>query len=161
MELTAVAALAEERGDDLAGGVVVLDEEDAEGPAREDLVPPHYRPPRCRGGRRRAGGIPASSSVSTSGGRGGVGVRRHSIGGGRASGRGAAGQQRASEGWEKYLQYFFPRWAPRQRRGGETGQTSGRGTRTRGVEMARQQILCSSLSLSLHSPRVLFETELK
>jgi hypothetical protein len=62
----------------------VLDEENAEGAAREDLVPPHRR---RSGGRRRAGCLLPSSSISTASasasasGGSGVGVGRHSIGG--------------------------------------------------------------------------------
>jgi hypothetical protein len=57
----------------------VLDEENAEGAAREDLVPPHRR---RSGGRRRAGCLlPSSISTASASGGSGVGVGRHSIGG--------------------------------------------------------------------------------
>lgn len=164
--LTAVAALAEERGDDLARGVVVLDEEDTEGAAREDLVPPHHRPPvrrrRRRGGGRRAASNPAAPGTAAwcaGAGDRGVGVGRHPIGGERGQrGRGPSsssrrrrkgaeggGRGRRSERWGKYLQ-FFSRWVPRQRRGGEIIAAKGKRRREekrgRGVaaEMARQQI---------------------
>jgi hypothetical protein len=153
--LTAVAALAEERGDDLARGVVVLDEEDPQGAAREDLVPPHQRPPvhprRGRGGRRRAGACLCASSASGGGAStGGVGVGRHSI----AAGRSGAEQEpartrRGKEGKEgavgKISAIFFPRGGrhvsgdgagiePRPR---SSSWMKSKPEARRGVEMAR------------------------
>jgi hypothetical protein len=78
--LTAVSALAEERGDDLARGVVVLDEEHAQGAARQDLVPadhPARRRSSSAASRDRRRRLP------------GVGVGRHlAVAVGRARGRG-------------------------------------------------------------------------
>lgn len=39
MESTMVSAFAEESGNDVASGVIVLDEEDTDGGAREEAVP--------------------------------------------------------------------------------------------------------------------------
>jgi hypothetical protein len=122
--LTAVAALAEQRGDDLARGVVVLDEEDPQGAAREDLIPPHQRPPvrrrRGRRGRRRATArlsVTAAASPGSDGGcHGGVYVGRHSI---AAARRGAErnGAERSRVG---------VRWARRPAGGeGERGRSGG------------------------------------
>jgi hypothetical protein len=102
--LTAVSALAEERGDDLARGVVVLDEEHAQGAARQDLVPADHPARRRRSSsasRRRPGPRDRRRRRLP-----GVGVGRHLV---VAVGRAGGGGER------KYLENLGVPGPPRQR----------------------------------------------
>lgn len=72
--MTVVAAFPEKRGDDVASGVVVLDEEDPEGSRRKEPLPPDHLPlgaPIHRSPRPSAGGAARSPAA--------VSVRRASL----------------------------------------------------------------------------------